>query len=269
MRRPLRRAKVRAALDAAAIPTFDAPRTAAATASTIRFIQAPGWMPKGRRAYVIGDIHGSRDSLEALHTLIREDLAKRPFPAAVAIHLGDYIDQGPHSAGVIEMLSGNPLPGAAIVNLLGDHERMLLDALDGDRAAATDWLWAGGRAALASWGVDPDLPRDEWSAALPPAHIAWLRNLTLSHREGDYLFVHAGIRPGVPVRDQAREDMLTIRQPFLSTEQDFGVVVVHGHSSTPAAAIAPNRIGLDTGAGMGGKLTCAVLEDDVLGLLAV
>jgi serine/threonine protein phosphatase 1 len=226
-------------------------------------------MPKGRRAYVIGDIHGSRERLEALHGLIDEDLANRPFPAAVVIHLGDYIDQGADSAGVVALLSADPFPNVPVVNLLGDHERMLLDALDGDRAAATYWLWAGGRAALASWGLDPDLPREAWPTVLPAAHVAWLRNLKLSHREGDYLFVHAGIRPGIPIRDQSREDLLTIRQPFLSTEQDFGAVVVHGHSSTPSAAIAPNRIGLDTGAGMGGKLTCAVLQDDVLGLLAV
>ncbi len=89
------------------------------------------------------------------------------------------------------------------------------------------------------------------------------------HREGGYLFVHAGIRPGIPLVDQTREDVLTIRQPFLSTEQDFGVIVVHGHASEPSVSISANRIGLDTGAGMGGKLTCAVLEDDLIGLLAV
>ena len=269
MRRPIRRARVRAALDASAIPTFDAPRTAAAEPGAIRFIQAPGWMPKGRRAYVIGDCHGCVDRLRALHGLIRDDMAARPFPVSVVIHLGDYIDQGPDSAGVVALLAGDPFPGLRVVNLLGDHERMLLDALDGDRAAATDWLWAGGRGALVSWGLDPDLPREAWAEALPAAHVAWLRGLGLSHREGDYLFVHAGIRPGVPVRDQGREDLLTIRQPFLSTEQDFGVVVVHGHSSAPSAVIAPNRIGLDTGAGMGGRLTCAVLQDDVVGLLVV
>jgi serine/threonine protein phosphatase 1 len=146
---------------------------------------------------------------------------------------------------------------------------MVLAALAGDRAAATDWLWAGGRQALASWGLASDLPREEWEAALPPSHVAWLRSLVLTHREGDYLFVHAGIRSGVPLADQSPDDLLTIRQPFLSNEQDLGVVVVHGHSSLPSVQIATNRIGLDTGAGIGGKLTCAVLEDDLVGLLAV
>jgi serine/threonine protein phosphatase 1 len=267
MRRPLRRAR-KEALDSAAIPTFESRRTAA-TADSIRWVIAPGRMPAGRRVYVIGDIHGARDSLAALHSQIRADMAARPIQAAGVVHLGDYIDQGPDSAGVIALLTGNPFPGATVINLLGDHERMLLDALDGDRAAATDWLWAGGKQALASWGLDPALPREQWAQALPADQIAWLRGLGLSHREGGYLFVHAGIRPGVDVRDQSREDMLTIRQPFLSTEQEFGVVVVHGHSAAPAVTIQPNRIGLDTGAGMGGRLTCAVLEDDVVGLIAV
>jgi serine/threonine protein phosphatase 1 len=134
---------------------------------------------------------------------------------------------------------------------------------------ATDWLHSGGQASLASWGIAPDLPRDQWRSALPPAHIAFLRGLIPSHREGDYLFVHAGIRPGIPLPEQTLDDLVTIRQPFLWTEQDHGVVVVHGHSAGPAPVTAGNRIGLDTGAGLGGKLTCAVLEEDLIGLLAV
>jgi serine/threonine protein phosphatase 1 len=268
MRRPAGRARLRAALDAAAIPTFQS-RGAASTAETIRWVLAPGRMPHGRRAYVIGDVHGASDSLARLQTQIRNDLAARPVQAAVIIHLGDYIDQGPDSAGVLRLLIGDPFPSATQINLLGDHERMLLDALDGDKAAATDWLWGGGRAALTSWGLDPDLPREAWAEAIPADHIAWLRGLGLMHREGNYLFVHAGIRPGVDVDRQAKDDLLTIRQPFLSTEQPFGAVIVHGHSAVPAVSILPNRIGLDTGAGMGGRLTCVVLEDDVLGLIAV
>ena len=113
------------------------------------------------------------------------------------------------------------------------------------------------------------MPREEWEAALPPTHVAFLRGLTRMHREADYLFVHAGIRPGVPLEAQTLDDLVGIRQPFLWTEQPLGCIVVHGHSSNPAAVRADNRIGLDTGAGMGGKLTCAVLEEDVIGLLAV
>ena len=150
---------------------------------------------------------------------------------------------------------------------MGDHERMLLDALAGDRAAATDWLWAGGRQALASWGIDPDTPREAWEAAMPPAHLAFLHRLALSHREGDYLFVHAGIRPGVTLSEQLPDDLVTMRQPFLWSDADFGVVVVHGHNTSPLPTVSTNRIGIDTGAGNGGRLTCAVLEEDRIGFL--
>jgi len=267
VRRPARRG-VRAALDAAAILTWSGPRGAAASAEALQFVRAPGWLPRGRRVYVIGDIHGCRSQLEQLHQEIVRDLAARPVPAPLLVHLGDYIDNGPDSAGVIEQLIAHA-PPIPTINLLGDHERMLLDALAGDRAAATDWLWAGGKAALASWALDPDLPREQWEAALPPAHVAFLRSLKRMHREGDYLFVHAGIRPGVKLAAQTLDDLVSIRQPFLWTEQPLGVIVVHGHSSNPTVTRTDNRIGLDTGAGMGGKLTCAVLEDDLIGLIAV
>jgi serine/threonine protein phosphatase 1 len=259
---------VRAALDAAAIPTWSGPRGAAASADRMHFVRAPGWLPRGRRVYAIGDIHGCRAQLELLHNEVSRDLAARPIPSPLLIHLGDYIDNGPDSAGVIELLVARS-PAMPTINLLGDHERMLLDALTGDRAAATDWLWAGGKAALASWSLDPELPREQWEAALPPAHVAFLRGLKRTHREGDYLFVHAGIRPGVALAAQTLDDLVSIRQPFLWTEQPLGVIVVHGHSSNPSVVRTDNRIGLDTGAGMGGKLTCAVLEEDLIGLIAV
>ncbi len=245
------------------IPTFGAP----AGSEAIRFVRSPGSLPRGRRVYAIGDIHGQRDRLAALHALIAADLAARPAASAVLVHLGDYIGHGPDSAGVVALLMAGQ--GVPAVNLLGDHERMLLDALAGDRPAATDWLWFGGRQALVSWGVDPELPRADWEAALPPDHVRWLRTLVLTHREGDYLFVHAGIRPGVPLAEQSPEDLVSMRQPFLTSDRDHGVIVVHGHSSGPSVHITNNRIGLDTGAGIGGKLSCAVLEDDVIGLIAV
>jgi serine/threonine protein phosphatase 1 len=260
---------VRGALDAATIPVWTGARQPAASAEALRFQRAPGWLPRGRRVYAIGDIHGCRDKLVRLHQAITDDLAARP-ASATLVHLGDYIDQGPDSAGVVALLSaGSPLPGVPVVNLLGDHERMLVDALAGDRAAATDWLWAGGREALPSWGLDPSLPREEWVTALPAAHVAFLRGLTLHHQQGTYLFVHAGIRPGVPVSEQTVDDLTTIRQPFLFTEADLGCIVVHGHSNSPQPAIGVNQIGLDTGAGMGGRLTCAVLEEDLVGFLGV
>lgn len=272
MRRPLRRppARTRTALAATDIPTWNGPRALPDRADALHFVPAPGRLPDGHRVYAIGDVHGSLEQLQALHAIITEDLRARAVRSAVVVHLGDYIDHGPDSAGVLALLlRGTDIPAARIVALLGEHERMLLDALDGDRAAATDWLWSGGKVTLASWGLDPDLPREQWRNAVPAEHVAFLRGLALRHREGEYLFVHAGIRPGVPLARQSRDDLLGIRQPFLWSEQDFGVVVVHGHSASPTPVTLANRIGLDTGAGLGGKLSCAVLESDRLALLAV
>ena len=234
----------------------------------IDFSPAPASIPAGRRVYAIGDIHGCSEQLDALHALIAEDLSARPVDTAVLIHIGDYVDRGPDTAGVIACLAaGCPVPGAEMVNLLGNHENTMLDALSGERASATDWLFAGGRPALESYGIDPDSPRDTWPAAVPAEHVAFLKGLKLMHREGGYAFVHAGVRPGVPLHQQARDDMLRMRQPFLYSEIDFGAVVVHGHTPVKHPVIRHNRIAIDTGAVFGGPLTCLVLEGSLLGFL--
>lgn len=234
----------------------------------IAFQPAPGRLPPDHRVYAIGDIHGCLDRLHALHAAIAEDLAARPVAAPLLLHVGDYVDRGPDSAGVVRLLAaGPPLPGLPTVNLMGNHERTMLDALDGIGPSATDWMISGGREALASWGGDPDAPRTTWPAHVPPADTAFLRALPLRHQVGGYLFVHAGIRPGVALTAQADQDLITIRNSFLYSEQDFGVVVVHGHTPRMAPEIRHNRIGIDTGAVFGGKLTCAVLEADRLGFL--
>jgi serine/threonine protein phosphatase 1 len=249
------------------VPTWQPPRNASDAAS-LHFVLAPGRLPRGRRVYAIGDVHGCLDKLQQLHAAIADDIARRP-ASAVLVHLGDYIDFGPDSAGVIQLLAAGPIAGAQAVNLRGDHEHTALAALSGDGAAATDWLYNGGGAALQSWGISPDRPRDEWRAAIPPAHIEFLNSLRLSHREGDYLFAHAGINPRMAIDRQDEDDLLTIRQSFLANEQHFGVVVVHGHSTHPTPVLRPNRIGIDTGAGHGGPLTCAVLEEDAVAFLSV
>ncbi len=125
----------------------------------------------------------------------------------------------------------------------------------------------GGRATLESYGVDPDGPRTTWAQAVPAAHRALLARLVLWHRAGSYLFVHAGLRPGVPFAAQTRQDMLSIRHAFLYARSDFGAIVVHGHTIRPEPELCANRIGLDTGAARGGPLTCAVLEADRIGFL--
>ena len=230
---------------------------------------APASVPPGRRVYAVGDVHGCDDRLAALHAAIAQDLARRPVPVAVLLHIGDYVDRGPHSAAVLERLaSGAGMAACAqIVNLMGNHERTMLDALGGERAAGTDWLYQGGRPTLESYGIDPDGPREAWAPAVPAAHRDFLHGLALSHREGGYLFVHAGIRPGVALAAQVAEDLLRIRQPFLYTEQDLGVVVVHGHTPVKTPVVRANRIAIDTGAVFGGTLTAAVLEGGTIGFL--
>ena len=229
---------------------------------------APGSLPPGRRVYAIGDIHGCADQLATLHAAIAEDLARRPVAAPLLVHIGDYVDRGPDTRGVIERLcAGNPLPGVETVNLLGNHENTMMEALGGERAAATDWLFAGGRPTLVSYGVDPDGPRDAWRGAVSERHLAFLHGLALMHREGGYAFVHAGVRPGVALEAQARDDLLRMRQPFLYSEADFGAVVVHGHTPVKHPVVRHNRIAIDTGAVFGGKLTCLVLEGRTHGFL--
>lgn len=230
---------------------------------------APASLPPGRRIYAIGDIHGCADQLRMLHTLIADDLAARPIAGPLLIHIGDYVDRGQYSAAVVALLSaGPPIPGLSTINLLGNHEHTMLEALAGERAAGTDWLYQGGRSTLESYGLDPDGPREAWADGVPASHRAWMRHLPLWHCEGGYLFVHAGIRPGIPLEDQSISDLLRIRQPFLYTDQPFDAVVVHGHTPERWLSVRHNRIGIDTGAVFGGPLTCLVLEGDMYGVIS-
>lgn len=235
----------------------------------MRFETAPARLPPGRRVYAIGDIHGCLDKLVTLHAMIAQDLAARPVEKPLLLHIGDYVDKGPDSAGVLDRLTAAtpPVPGLAMVNLMGNHERTMLDALAGERASITDWLHTGGREALASWGADPDDPAG-WAARIPARHQEFVRGLKRTHRLGGYLFVHAGIRPGVPLERQTEDDLLRIRGDFLSSERDHGFVVVHGHTPVRhGAEVYGNRINIDTGAVFGRPLTCLVLEERRLAFL--
>lgn len=239
----------------------------------IEFIAAPAALPQGQRVYAIGDIHGCLDQLQALHQAVAQDLAERPTADAVLIHVGDYVDRGPDSAGVVALLAaGPPVKDLPTINLMGNHEHMMLDALSSGQAEAAElWLGNGGADTLFSWGVPRQVKQADWAARIPRPLLLFLRDLALMHREGPYLFVHAGIRPGVRLSQQARQDLLWIREPFLSAKGDLGgepgMVVVHGHTPVREPVVRPNRIGIDTGAVMGGVLTCAVLEEDRLGFL--
>jgi len=234
----------------------------------IELLRAPAIVPPGRRVYAIGDIHGCDAQLANLYEIIADDLARRPIDQPVLLHIGDYVDRGADTAGVLRrLLRGSPVAGMEVVNLVGNHDETMLHALSGDRPAATDWLFAGGRPALESYGIDPDSPREAWPENVPTEHLDFLRNLTLTHREGGYFFVHGGIRPGVPLEQQSREDLLRMRQPFLYSEADFGAVVVHGHTPVKEPVVRHNRVAIDTGAVFGGKMTCLVLEGETLGFL--
>ncbi len=236
----------------------------------IDFIPAPASLPPGQRVYAIGDVHGCLDRLQAIHELIAEDLAARPAEEAVLIHLGDYVDRGPDSAGVVARLAaGAPLPNVPTVNLMGNHEHLMLSALATGETETTElWLANGGADSLQSWGVPRSAQPREWPTYLPMPHLMFLRDLALRHEVGGYLFVHAGIRPDIPLDRQSRHDLMWIREPFLSWNESFGPVVVHGHTPRPEPVVRSNRIGIDTGAVMGGVLTCAVLEGNRLGFMA-
>jgi serine/threonine protein phosphatase 1 len=231
---------------------------------------APGRLPPGERLYAIGDVHGCVHRLAALHADIRADLLARPFAGRVSlVHLGDYVDRGLETARVLDLLLGPPpVPGAEMVLLKGNHEEMMLGAcaLGATSTALRFWLENGGLATLESYGTDPSFP--DWLARIPPAHLALLRRCPLRHAAGDYLFVHAGVRPEVPLDRQDPHDLLWIREPFLSWRKPLGAVVVHGHTPTRVPEVRPHRIGIDTGACFGGTLTCLVLEEDRMAFLA-
>lgn len=223
---------------------------------------APTALAAGCRVYAIGDIHGCAARLRSLHRAIAQDVAARPIPRTVLVHLGDYVDRGLDSAGVLDLLADGSLPGVSrVVNLMGNHEELLLTALASESPDSVGvWLDNGGTATLASWGIPAGTPPQAWLGLVPPSHLAFLQGLTLSYRLDGYLFVHAGVRPGVTLGQQSREDLLWIRQPFLSWPDRLGAIVVHGHTPEDGPIVRLNRIGIDGGAVFGGRLTCAVLE---------
>ena len=231
--------------------------------------------PDGVRLYAVGDVHGRLDLLDALFAVIVADLEALPADRAQIIILGDMIDRGPDSAGVVKRAMGLPPAGAAeVIVLRGNHEDLMLRYLRrGDAAAARQWFAIGGAETLSSYGVpapviegvrdQPKAWRDAVLDVVPEHHLDWLEGLGLTHEAGDYLCVHAGVRPGVALDRQHAQDLIWIRAPFLHAAHPLpGRVVVHGH--TPAAEIAfgAGRIGVDTGAVYGGRLSAIVLEGD-------
>lgn len=219
------------------------------------------------RLYTVGDIHGRADLLDRLHACIEADAGSYA-GEKVIIYLGDYVDRGPDSRGVIDRLIGDVPKGFSPRYVKGNHDQAMLDFL-GDAEAYRAWRSYGAPETLLSYGVRPPLfdssekfeeARTALAAQLPPAHLAFLRALESAVVFGDYAFVHAGIRPGMNIEDQSDQDLLWIRDDFLNCTSTHEKVVVHGHTPISAPVRLHNRIGIDTGAYATGILSCAVLE---------
>ena len=227
--------------------------------------------PEGSVVYAVGDVHGRDDLLALIQAQILADAQRVAADRRVVVYLGDYVDRGGQSRQVIDRLLDEPLAGFDSIHLMGNHEAFLLQFLQ-TIAAGPGWMMNGGRATLASYGIQPPARVTDAESltatqsalrdALPEDHRLFLETLALQHVEGDYAFVHAGLRPGVPFDRQAPADLLWIREPFLDWTEPFEHVVVHGHTITESPDIRPNRIGIDTGAFASGILTCLALEAD-------
>lgn len=230
----------------------------------------PKALPPDLRLYAIGDIHGRLDLLARMHDLIRED-ARHASEGATKriIYLGDYIDRGLDSRGVIDALL-EPIPGFERVFLMGNHEEALLRFLE-EPEFGPMWCSVGGDETLMSYGVHLsrelksqeerfEKARGDLDAQLPAEHRAFLQRLDLCHDVDPYFFVHAGVRPQRPLSRQTRDDLLWIRDEFLLWDGAFEKIIVHGHTPTNEPEVRPNRIGIDTGAYATSALTCLVLE---------
>jgi serine/threonine protein phosphatase 1 len=231
-------------------------------------------VPDGTLVYCIGDIHGRDDLLREMAESVGADLKTRSFDHAVTVFLGDYIDRGPDSKGVVERLASGQWP-TLITALTGNHEDFLLAFLDDARFLAF-WRSQGGLETVHSYGVNIGTAmagrgfeevQAAFKASFPKQHRDFLKALKVSASIGDYFFCHAGVRPGVALDRQGRDDLLNIREPFLSSEAEHGKLVVHGHTPAVAPEVRPNRIGIDTAAYATGRLTCLVLEKNQQRLL--
>jgi len=229
--------------------------------------RAAARLPDGLRIYAIGDIHGRADLLESLLLQIDVDCKLYPSRRPIVVFVGDYIDRGPASREVLDLLLGRERTKETIF-LRGNHETFVHRFLS-EPAVLDEWRLCGGLETLVSYGLKPSINPDaierarlpkELAKSIPKRHLEFLESLNLSFNCGDFLFVHAGIRPGVPIRKQSEEDLLWIREEFLSCEQRFEKFVVHGHTPVRTTDIRSNRINIDTGAFATGRLTCIVIE---------
>lgn len=230
------------------------------------FGRAPAPAPEEtHRIYAVGDVHGRADLLDMLLDKIVHDASAAPGTRSL-VFVGDYIDRGPDSRGVIERLL-RPPKGFETYHLRGNHDQALLDFLENPASYRT-WRRFGAGETLRSYDVKPPadsasaeaIARDDLAERLPETHLRFFQNLESFVQIGSYHFVHAGARPGVPLEDQSLEDMMWIRDEFLNSEEDFGKVIVHGHTPADRPVCRSNRIGIDTGAFASGCLTAVVLD---------
>jgi len=229
--------------------------------------------PVGTVVYAVGDIHGRCDLLERIHEGIDQDCRGRLASRRVLVYLGDYVSRGIDSHRVVELVMKAHPGGCDVVSLKGNHEDLLLRYLGGDLDTGRRWFDYDGLDTLAHYGVAASIGRERdeetmeslrqrFAKALPSEHLEFFRHLAVSHSEGGYRFVHAGIRPGAPLAEQSEHDQMWIRRPFLDSDLDHGAVVVHGHSISARPQLRRNRIGIDTGAYASGVLTCLVLDGE-------
>jgi serine/threonine protein phosphatase 1 len=225
--------------------------------------------PDGIRIYAIGDVHGRADLLAQLFATIDADIAAYPGAHIVQVLLGDYVDRGPHSRDVLDILVARNR-FRKIVCLKGNHETYVSGFVQ-NPTVLDQWRHLGGLETLASYGIRPSINADEreqrdvaaaFASVLPESHRRFLAGLAASFACGDYFFAHAGVRPGVPLSQQHEQDLLWIREDFLLHEEGFGKIVIHGHTPVMEPDIRPHRINIDTGAYATGRLTCLVLEGE-------
>jgi serine/threonine protein phosphatase 1 len=230
----------------------------------------PPRIPRGYRAYAIGDVHGRLDLLDQLLVKVERDAERQPARKSLLVFLGDLIDRGPDSRGVVERLRTYESNRLQLHFLAGNHEEVLLRLLAGERGILDNWLKFGGAECLRSYGTDPaslaGLSERQALAvvqrSIPADHARFIGGFVDTLKIGDYLFVHAGIRPGLDLSLQSQTDLRWIRSPFLDCDDDHGVIVVHGHTISETVDERSNRIGIDTGAYRTGLLSALAVEGE-------
>lgn len=223
-------------------------------------------LPEGVRIYAISDIHGCAHLLQPMLRVIDADVARSRPRYAIEVFMGDYIDRGPDTCSTLDILVERSRRGNAVF-LKGNHEAFLVNVFE-DPSLFKDWIAVGGTQTLMSYGLaPPDLRRDEPASilrdlirAMPPKHLEFLDNLRLSFSCGDFFFVHAGVRPGVPLAEQTERDLLWIREEFLRSDEQFDKYIVHGHTPVRSAEFRANRVNIDTGAYATGNLTLMSIQ---------